>query len=52
MRYQGGLVAVVTNQGHTVVMGLVDEGDDNDSVIYRLGGGNHFLVRWGTSSDS
>jgi hypothetical protein len=33
------------------MMGLVDEGDDNGSMIYTLGRGNRFLLRWGTSSD-
>ena len=37
-------MAVATNQGHAVTMGLVDEGDDNGNYIYTLGDGS--LYRW------
>ncbi len=48
-RRKGGLETVTTNQGHTVTMGLVDEGDDRGYMTYSLGWGNNFLLRWGTA---
>lgn len=51
VRHQGGLAAVATNQGHTVTMGLVDDGDDIGSTMYRVGGGIRFLPHWGKLSD-
>ena len=47
-RRKGGLagkvVAVATNQVHPVMMGLVEDGDDNGNTIYILGRANHFLL--------
>jgi hypothetical protein len=50
-RRKGGLESVVMNQGHTVTMGLGDEGDDNGCTTYSLGRDNRFLLHWGTTSD-
>ena len=50
-RLVGGGAAVATEQDHTVMMGLVDEGDDDGSTINRLGRANRFLRLWGTVSE-
>ena len=44
-------MAVPTDQDHVMMMGLVEEGDDNGSTIYILGRTDRFLLRWGTVSE-
>ena len=41
-RRRSGLAAVATEQDHTEMMGLVEEGDDRGSTIYSLGLANRF----------
>ena len=42
---------MATKQGHTVMMGLVEAGDDDGSMIHSLGRVNRFLLLWRTTSE-
>ena len=50
---QARFEAVETNQDHTVMMGLEEEGDDTGegAMTYSLGQVQRFLLLWPTTSD-